>query len=124
MSTIDLSFVGRSIAEELILLSRADLKKCPIISFAFLGVRAYTLYVTLKEAIPATINRRMVVDCRDVDFGMGTDSVLNWVMSFPSPAAMHIVLPSSLPEVRRLQCTLQSLGCAVSRVTKCIPKRF
>lgn len=69
------------------------------------------------------VSRRMVVDCRDVDFGAGADNVLSWVMSFPSPASMHVVLPSSAPEIRRLQCTLQSLGCAVSRTTKFQLKR-
>lgn len=72
----------------------------------------------------------MVLDCSEMDFRLPSsasgmaDSVIAWVMSFPQRSGMHVYLPSSAPHVRRLQCTLQGLGCAVSRVTKCVPSRL
>ncbi len=61
--------------------------------------------------------RKLVVDCRELRRDGTNDEVLAWVMSFPHPSDMHVVLPSaSLPGLRRLQCTLQGMGCAVSRV--------
>ncbi len=70
----------------------------------------------------------LTLDCRALNFsalsGNTGDSVLAWVMSFPQPSGMHVVLPSSLPQVRRIQCTLQGLGCTVSRVTKCLSNRL
>ncbi len=66
----------------------------------------------------ATMSHKLLIDCRDLAADMTAESVVTWVMSFPVPSAMHVVLPSSAPEIRRLQCTLQGLGCAVSRVTR------
>lgn len=70
---------------------------------------------------------KLVIDCRAINFsatGSTAESVLAWVTSFPQPQAMHVVLPSSAPEVRRLQCTLQGMGCVVSRVTKTPTPRY
>lgn len=86
--------------------------------------------MTITSRIPQALHRKgMILDCRDMDFDAPSsegiaDSVLAWVMSFPQRNAMHVYLPSSVPSVRRLQCTLQGLGCAVSRVTKCLPSRL
>ncbi len=67
-------------------------------------------------------NSRMILDCRELNFSATTtgslaDSVLAWVTSFPEPSSMHVVLPSSVPNARRLQCTLQGMGCGVTRVS-------
>ncbi len=51
-------------------------------------------------------------------------TILDLVSSFPQRTAMNVYLPSSAPEVRRLQFALQGLGCAVFRVTKCLPARY
>lgn len=88
-----------------------------------------TTFSRTPQAIRTSRDKRMVIDCRSFDFS-GTasvstaNSVLAWVMSFPQPNAMHVVLPSSIPQVRQLQCALQGLGCAVSRVTKCPLERL
>ncbi len=92
-----------------------------------MGVRSYTVHMTSLKQIPQAprvpSQRKVVVDCRDLR--LEADSLLSWVLSFPQPkTAMHVFLPSSLPQVRRLQCTLQSMGCVVSRVTNCVPSRF
>ena len=86
--------------------------------------------MTITSRVPSALGRRqMILDCRDMDFDVPSsegvaDSVIAWVMSFPQRSAMHVYLPCSVPSVRRLQCTLQSLGCVVSRVTKCLPSRL
>ncbi len=86
--------------------------------------------MTMTSRIPQALDRKkMILDCRDMNFDIPSsegiaDSVIAWVMSFPQRNAMHVYLPSSAPSVRRLQCTLQGLGCAVSRVTKCLPSRL
>ena len=70
---------------------------------------------------------QLVIDCRAINFsatGSTADSVLAWVQSFPQPQAMRVVLPSSAPEVRRLQCTLQGMGYSVTRVTKTPSVRY
>ena len=92
-------------------------------ALAFMGVRTYTVYMTiLTRTSSASFGRKLVIDCRSMDFAgpseQTADSVLAWVMSFPAPKEMHVLLPSSAPQVRRLQCTLQGMGCGVSRVTK------
>ena len=68
----------------------------------------------------------MILDCRHSDFTASgfSDSILALVTGLPSPEAMHVYLPSSAPAVRRLQFTLQSLGCAVFRVTKFLQPRY
>ena len=76
---------------------------------------------------PRTFANRLVIDCRDINFretGNAAESVLAWVMNSPNPESMHVVLPSSAPDVRKLQCTLQGMGCVVSRVTKCVSIRL
>lgn len=103
---------------------------CRLFLVASEGVRMYTHVMTLPSRVPQALKpKRMVLDCRDIDFSRSpassiADSLIAWVTSFPQYAAMHVYLPSSLPEIRRLQCTLQGLGCAVSRVTKCLPPRL
>lgn len=76
----------------------------------------------ISQARTKPLDKRMIVDCRGMDFS-SADSMIAWVMNFPSPASMHVVLPSSAPQMRRLQCTLQGLGCVVSRVTNFSPVR-
>lgn len=87
-----------------------------------------TPFGSVLPANPLIFSSKVVVDCRDLDFASPSenvaDSVVAWVMNFPRPSAMHVYLPSSAPQVRKLQCTLQGLGCAVSRVTKCLPNRL
>jgi len=100
---------------------------CRSFSLAFVGVRAYTHFMTSllhSETAPLTFSAsKLVIDCRAIHFsatGSTAASVLAWVTTFPEPQSMHIVLPSSAPDVRRLQCTLLGMGCAVSRVTKSV----
>lgn len=93
-----------------------------------MGVRAYTLDMTPVNRSPQARDRKLVLDCRDMDFqGSGegvVQAVLALVSGFAHPQAMNVYLPSSAPEVRRLQFALQGMGCAVFRVTKCIPARY
>ena len=92
-----------------------------------MGVRAYTHSMTPVQRSSQARDRKLVLDCRDMDFqasGEGViQSVVALVTSFPQPHAMNVYLPSSAPEVRRLQFALLGLGCAVFRVTKCLPDR-
>ena len=111
------------------IVSGVTFKTCPNFPLALVGVRAYTLNMTPVNRSPQARERKqLVLDCRDLDFQAAgervVDSVLAWVMNFPEPQAMHVYLPSSAPEVRRLQFALLGLGCAVSRVTKCLPARY
>lgn len=81
------------------------------------------MFTTKRIADPlSTRKQKMILDCRELDFETSgasvADSVVAWVMNFPQPQAMNVYLPSSVPAVRRLQCTLQGLGCSVFRVTK------
>ncbi len=105
--------------------SKGGLSKFPL---DFMGVRAYTHFMTPVQRSPQARDRKMVLDCRDLDFqgaGEGViQSVIALVTSCPQPYAMNVYLPSSAPEVRRLQFALQGLGCAVFRVTKCLPERY
>ncbi len=75
--------------------------------------------MTVTSTTPkAPITQKLVIDCRDIA-GMSAESVVAWMTTFPQPSKVHVVLPSSTPGVRRLQCTLQGMGCGVTRVTKC-----
>mgnify|MGYP001567321945 CR=1 FL=1 len=92
--------------------------------------------MTLHTRTPkAPVTRKMVIDCRDMDSARFSENVVTWVMTFPDPSSMHVILPSFAPasrgtsegrpsspldpsQMRRLQCTLQGLGCGVTRVTK------
>lgn len=95
----------------------------------------YTVAMTLHTRTPkAPVSRKMVIDCREMDYARFSENVVTWVMAFPDPSSMHVILPSSAPavpgtsegrpyssdssQIRRLQCTLQGLGCGVTRVTK------
>ncbi|MBP7114662.1 MAG: hypothetical protein KBA40_04370 [Candidatus Peribacteraceae bacterium] len=84
--------------------------------------------MTPVQRSPQARDRKLVLDCRDMDFQGSGESVmqtiLDLVSSFPQRTAMNVYLPSSAPEVRRLQFALQGLGCAVFRVTKCLPARY
>lgn len=78
----------------------------------------YTSCMTLHTRTPkAPVTRKMVIDCREMDSARFSENVVTWVMTFPDPSSMHVILPYS-PEVRRIQCALQGLGCGVTRVTK------
>ncbi len=79
--------------------------------------------MTVTSTTPkATITQKLVIDCRGIA-GMSADSVVAWMTVFPEPRNVHVVLASSTPGIRRLQCTLQSMGCGVTRVTKRLPLR-
>lgn len=106
--------------------------RCPLFSLAGEGVRVYTHCMTQLcssfEAGRTRESRRLLVDCRELNFsldGSGScDSILSWVMSSPDPGSLHVVLPSSVSSIRRLQCTLLGMGCRVSRVTKSFSARL
>ncbi len=87
----------------------------------------YTRFMTTRGRCPQARDRKLVLDCRDLDFHNSDSSVIQSVLalvaSFKQPHAMNVYLPSSAPEVRRLQFALQGLGCAVFRVTKCLSER-
>ena len=88
-----------------------------------MGVRPYTRVMTVTSTTPkATITQKLVIDCRGIA-GMSADSVVAWMTVFPAPRNVHVVLASSTPGIRRLQCTLQSMGCGVTRVTKRLTPR-
>jgi hypothetical protein len=80
--------------------------------------------MTVTSVTPkAPITQKLVIDCRGIA-GMSAESVVAWMTTFPQPSKVHVVLPSSTPGVRKLQCTLQSMGCGVTRVTKCPANRY
>ncbi len=90
-----------------------------ISSSCFLGVRVYTL---VMHTSTLTSSQKTIVDCRTIDQEPSTiASLLQWVMNAPEPSHLHLYLPSSLPDIRKIQCTLMSLGCAVTRVSRCVP---
>jgi hypothetical protein len=81
------------------------------------------MFTTKRIADPlSSRKKKMILDCREMDFltsgSTVADLVVAWVTNFPQPQAMNVYLPSAAPDVRRLQCTLLSLGCHVFRVTK------
>ena len=79
--------------------------------------------MTVTSTTPkATITQKLVIDCRGID-GMSADSVVAWMTTFPQPRNVHVVLASSTPGIRRLQCILQGMGCGVTRVTKRLTPR-
>ncbi len=84
--------------------------------------------MTSGHRSPQARDKKLVLDCRDLDFQDSSAAVVQSVIALVSssshPQAMNVYLPSSAPEVRRLQFALQGLGCAVFRVTKCLPARY
>jgi hypothetical protein len=79
----------------------------------------YTLFMHTSTLTPS---QKTIVDCRALDHQPSAiASLLQWVMNAPEPSDLHLYLPSSLPGIRKIQCTLMSLGCVVTRVSRCVP---
>jgi hypothetical protein len=87
-------------------------------AIAFMGVRMYTAYMQMTT--PLLRQSSVVVDWTGSvpDSAMPEEQVLlDWVKQFPFKSNIHIMLPSSRLSGanRRLQATLQLLGCRVTR---------
>lgn len=80
----------------------------------------YTTFVLIASS-PIGSTPRVVIDWADIALdstgvGAALEMLLEWVRTSPEPSAIQVVLPPvrRSADARRLQGSLQSLGCTVT----------